>query len=49
MFFIFGATAASAGANSSEPLFPFLMLILVYIWNIYDAYKLAEKINRREA
>ena len=48
MFFIF-AFAAGSNPNSSEPVFPFLLWILVYIWNIYDAYKLAERINRGEA
>lgn len=48
MFFIF-AFAAGSNPNSSEPVFPFLLWILVYIWNIYDAYKLAGKINRGEA
>ncbi len=49
MFLFFGFTAGSAGAASSAPVVPFLMWILVYIWNIYDAYKLAGKINRGEA
>jgi RNA polymerase subunit RPABC4/transcription elongation factor Spt4 len=49
MFLIFGFAAGSAGAASSAPAVPFLMWILVYIWNIYDAYKLAERINRGEA
>ncbi|MDD5474639.1 MAG: zinc-ribbon domain-containing protein [Candidatus Methanoperedens sp.] len=48
MFSMFGYTAGS-NPNSSEPVIPFLLWILVYIWNIYDAYKLAEKINRGEA
>ncbi len=48
MFMIFGYTAGS-NPNSSEPVFPFLLWILVYIWNIYDASKLAGKINRGEA
>ncbi|MDP2845514.1 MAG: hypothetical protein Q8N79_05505, partial [Candidatus Methanoperedens sp.] len=48
MFSIFGYTAGS-NPNSSDTAFPFLLWILVYIWNIYDAYKLAGKINRGEA
>lgn len=48
MFSIFGYTAGS-NPNSQDAAFPFLLWILVYIWNIYDAYKLAGKINRGEA
>lgn len=33
----------------SMAAFPFLLWILVYIWNLYDAYNLAGKINRGEA
>lgn len=47
-FLIFGFTVGS-NPNSSAPLVPFLIWIFVYIWNIYDAYKIAEKINRGEA
>ncbi|MFZ3060731.1 MAG: DUF6677 family protein [Candidatus Methanoperedens sp.] len=48
MFFIFGF-AAGSNPNSSDAAFLFLLWILVYIWNIYDAYKIAGKINRGEA
>ncbi len=48
MFSIFGYTAGS-NPNSQDAAFPFLLWILVYIWNIYDAYALAGKINRGEA
>ncbi len=48
MFLIFGF-AAGSNPNSSDAAFLFLLWILVYIWNIYDAYKLAGKINRGEA
>lgn len=48
MFLIFGS-AAGSNPNSSEPALTFLLWMLVYIWNLFDAYKLAGKINRGEA
>ncbi|MCZ7383629.1 MAG: zinc ribbon domain-containing protein [Candidatus Methanoperedens sp.] len=48
MFMIFGF-AAGSNPSSSEPVLPFLLWILVYLWNLYDAYKLSGKINRGEA
>ncbi|MFZ2412454.1 MAG: zinc-ribbon domain-containing protein [Candidatus Methanoperedens sp.] len=41
--------AAASNPTSSDAAFPFLLWILVYIWNLYDAYNLAGKINRGEA
>ncbi len=41
--------AVASNPNSSDPVFPFLWWILAYIWNLYDANKLAGKINRGEA
>ncbi|MGB8217958.1 MAG: zinc ribbon domain-containing protein [Candidatus Methanoperedens sp.] len=41
--------AVISNPNSQDAAFPFLLWILVYIWNLYDAYKLAGKINRGEA
>ena len=48
LFSMFGF-AVSADPNSDEPATPFLLMLLVWIWNIYDASKLAGKINRGEA
>jgi RNA polymerase subunit RPABC4/transcription elongation factor Spt4 len=48
MFLMFGFAAAS-NPNSSDAAFPLLLWILVYLWNLYDANKLAGKINRGEA
>ena len=48
MFLMFGFAAAS-NPNSSDAAVPLLLWILVYLWNLYDAYKLAGKINRGEA
>ncbi len=47
-FLMFGFAAGSSAANPSAPVVPFLIWICFYIWNIYDAYKLAGKINRGE-
>lgn len=41
--------AAALNPKSQDAAFPFLLWILVYIWNLYDAYNLAGKINRGEA
>jgi TM2 domain-containing membrane protein YozV len=37
--------ASVLNPNSQDAAFPFLLWLLVYIWNLYDTYKLAGKIN----
>jgi len=47
LFLLFGYAASDSTSESTG--FLFLMVILFWLWNIYDASKLAEKINRGEA
>lgn len=50
LFLFFVAVAGSVSsdpyADQSAPFVPFFMWLFFWLWNIYDAHKLAENINR---
>ncbi len=49
LYIVYEAAVESADMYSDEPFIPLIIFIIYRIWSIYDAYKIAGKINRGEA